>query len=274
MSVKSATIRDYTVVNDKAVAVTAIINLQNHSPLEKVNQQEVLQALSAATGHKMQAIAGTFALRDKGNDRHVVTGFMGLSSGVISIPEGKSVEEATGFQSFSANMFLDDEENLWELSTSGGRNLIRSHTENSMNELETLMASFSSQSFSSLSNYDKQATSAHRADQLQVAGGDMITFMCSESGHVDSALVVAAIDEEQLLCVSSTGAFQIERSEVVASAAEVVASSEIQHPEMVATASFGQTEISKLTDYYTKLYGHNTEYLEKVIGVIKQHAYA
>lgn len=275
MSVQSASIRDYTVVNEKAVRVTAVINLVNQQPLESVSSTEIREALGAATGHKMQAIPDTFIARDKGKDRMVVTGFMGLSSGVISIPENKTVEEVTGFQSFSSNMFLDDEENLWELSAVGGRNLIRSHAANSAHELEQLMASFSSAtSFASMSNYENKATAQANADQASVIGGDLITFMCSESGYLDSALVVASVDDDSLLCVSSAGAFTLDRKEVVSAAAGVVANSNMVHPEMVSVSSIGQTDVTKLTDYYTKLFSHNQEYLNKILAMIKQHACA
>lgn len=266
----SAHIRNYDVVNNTTAHVIASLNFASES-----GAQDVRTALQLATKSKMTPVEGTVVLREDGRDRKTVSAFMTLASEVISVPEEKTVVESTGFKALSSNMFMDDSENLWELKSEGGRNLVRTHVENNMEEMEQLMASVSSSTFTSVSS-SSGVMDAIAQERMNIEGGDMINYV-SESGKLESTLVIAEVqgDSDSLLCLSSDGedGVTISRKAVAMFAKAGQFIEGIQQPEGMASMS-GAVNVDTLVDYYSRVFGYNQEYLAKLTDRIKSHAFA
>lgn len=266
----SAHIRNYDVVNNTTAHVVASLNFASES-----SAQDVRTALQVATKSKLTPVEGTVVLREDGRDRKTVSAFMTLASEVIAVPEEKTVIESTGFTALSSNMFMDDNENLWELKSEGGRNLVRTHVQNNMEEMEQLMASVSSSTFTSVSSSSSVMDSIAK-ERMSIEGGDMINYV-SESGKLESTLVIAEIqgEDNSLLCLSSDGedGVTISRNLVsmFAKAGQFIEG--IQQPEGMASVS-GSVNVDTLVDYYSRVFGYNQEYLAKLTQRIKSHAFA
>lgn len=267
----SAQIRNYDVVNNVTAHVVASLNFAS----ESATSADIRTALQKATKSKLSAIEGTVILREDGKTRKTVSAFMTLSSEVISVPEEKSVVEMTGFRALSSNMFLDDNENLWELKSEGGRNLVRSHLENNMVEMEQLMASVSSTSFSSMSSSDG-TMAVINGERSLIKGGDMITYV-SESGTLESTLVMATVqgDEDTLLCLSADGedSLTLNRNSVSLFVGAEQFQSQLEQPEGMAAMS-GAVNVDAIVDYYSRVFGYNQDYLAQLTSRIKNHAFA
>lgn len=266
----SAHIRNYEVVNNTTAHVVASLNFASES-----SDSEIRLALQKATGGKLSAVEGTTILREDGKTRKVVSAFMTLASEVKSIPDEVSVVEATGFRALSSNMFMDDNENLWELKSEGGRNLVRTHIENNMQEMEQLMASVSSDSFASMSS-SATMLDAIKKERMAVDGGDMITYV-SESGALESTLVIASIqgDEDHLLCLSSDGeeGVQVNRNCVSMFVKGQNFVDNLEQPEGMPSMS-GAVNVDTLVDYYSRVFGYNQDYLAMLTQRIRNHAFA
>ncbi len=266
----SAHIRNYEVVNNTTAHVIASLNFASEA-----SAQDIRNALQVATKSKLTPVEGSVILREDGKSRKIVSAFLTLSSAVISVPEEVSVSEATGFRALSSNMFMDDAENLWELKAEGGRNLVRTHIENNMAEMEQLMASVSSCAFSSESSSTSMLNTI-ATERMSIGGGDMITYV-SESGKLESTLVMATVqgDDNTLLCLSSDGedGVQLSRNCVSMYVKGSQFHGELEQPEGMA-AMAGAVNVDSIVDYYSRVFGYNQDYLAKLVDRIKNHAFA
>ena len=270
----TAFIRSHQPVNSKTVRVVATLV----SEAGTFSKESVRTALQAATKSKFAPVADSVILREDGATRRTVSAFMKLASDVISIPETQTVESATGFRALSSNMFLDDNENLWELNSESGRNLVRTHIENNMEEMTQLMQSVSSVEFSSLSSVgDINLANALDQELLGVQGGDWVSYV-SESGDLESTGVIATSDDDPntLLCLSSdmTAGVELNRNSVVGYMSGADYINQLEQPEGIASMSGGTCNVNTLVDYYSRVFGYNKEYLAKLTERIRAHSYA
>lgn len=263
----SAFIQDHRVVNPSCVRVVATVTDADG----KFESKSCLDALRKATGHKLMPVPNSFAVCEQGKTRKVISGYMSLSKEVIPLSENQEPTDIHGFQAFSSNMFMDDNEKLWELKAGqNGRNLILAHTESTNDEIETLMASVSSDAFSSMSNALSSISHSLDNNAQQIANNDFIAFV-NESSELEQAIVIGELENDVLLVATASGEKEISRY----TAAHVVHANQLEYtmPSMEATAGVGQTERQKLTDYYTKLFDYNHSYRDKILAIVNGHAF-
>ncbi len=224
-------------------------------------------ALVAATiEHKLQdrmtAVAGSFAVLDKGNFTDRITGLVSVKREAMPATE----DNLKGFRATASNMFMDDESEMWVLrKTEAGGLLVKTTGIDDDMTLVHLLESNSSAGFRNSSGYNTAVASA--ADLAQsVAGGMFVSYVNVDNMVAHGFVVATAADSDDVVVLPVVGDVE----EVVKRAAitevhaqdefpQVEATKEEQVEEVVAAAR-GEIDLAFLLEFYKKVYARSPQF--------------
>jgi hypothetical protein len=272
-------IRDFNIIDGDSVQVTATVG---HARNNKPNPQDVMIALHNETGGCLSAVAGSFVSLDSAPVRQVVSGVMSLSKAVLPFTDAQQLENQ-GFRSLSkaGNMFMDAEENIWNVEETGdGKVAVRSTTIDNPEELQGLLSKCSARVSAGQDPSYFTATASSNTQTGAIPAGSFLTYVhegktkfgvcvssvyqTEEESSYTGNLIVLASGEEQSATISDTSVVQV--------AGQV----DYEEPEMdsVSAGNVGKSQIQGLVDYYRKVFGHRPDFFAELEKRIRGHAYA
>ena len=270
-------IRDYEIVNGDHVLVTASVH---HSRGESVDAKQAMVQMHNETQGKLSAVAGSFVVLNDEPVRKVIQGMMALSHAALPVTDNM---EELGFRSLSKNMFLDDQERIWNVEeTESGRIAVRSNTVDNPEELAGLLAQCS---VPISKGSDPQYFSALASSSSTVANhpksGDYVSFV--DAGRTQFGFVISP-EFESDSSASYTGNLSVLASDaekpVTISDKQVVGNMgfvDYPEPEQEASAAVGnvgKTQVQQLVDYYRRVYSYAPKYFAELQKRIRQHVFA
>lgn len=267
----SAQIKNTEVANIHHNIATVVATVQGLASMS--SQDEILVALSAATGHKMSAIAGSVVMMGEYGPNEGI-----FRAAMVPATEALDASAAGNMTALSSNMFMDRSEKLWALRGSGDQSVLVRSVSEDPNELLDMMASCSS-------NYAVEAArdpilrkscEAFAASISAVEGSDIVAFV-NESSAVDvgfvSHITRSAAGEETLTIASMSGdAHDISREAILS----VIPSANIEYSDdvILSQSAANVNPTKQLLDYYRRVFGHAPEYYKKLATIIRGHSFA
>lgn len=245
-----------------------------HTTASKANKTGILQKLTGMWKGAAVPVAGSFKTIDKHGNYERVTGL--IKANRISKP--LEVAQSEGFKSVSANMYMDNEAELWQLhKTAAGSIVVKASGVGDDEELLALLSQ--SCSMLSVSSQIVEFKKENQAHGSHVAGGDYIVFG-EATGAINNGFVVAAGDNSDLIVLDAQNVDRvIHRGAVIGSMSSAKLEvdykpSEQELMEMAIASARGQVDIPKLLDYYRKVFSYSPSYFEKIAQIITNHKYA
>lgn len=266
----SAQIKNTEVAHSASNIVSVIANVQGIASMS--SSDELLVALSTASGHRMSAIAGSVVMMEERGDNEAIFRAM-----MAPAHEVLPASAAGNMTALSSNMFMDASEKLWALRSSGDQQmLVRSVSEDPA-ELADMMQSCSSDINVEMGRDPilRKACAKFAASLSAAEGADIISFVRDDK-QVDVgfiAYVSQSADGEESLAVQNMDGefFSLSSREAVIA---VMPSSNIQYPDVFLSESAASNSSKTLLDYYRRVFGHAPEYFKKLSEIIKGHAFA
>lgn len=266
----SAQIKNTEVAHSASNIVSVIANVQGLASMS--SSDEILAALSEASGHKMTALSGSIVMmEERGKNEGIFRAMMAPATEILP------ASDAGRMTALSSNIFMDASEKLWALRTSGDQSVLVRSVSEDPNELADMMASCSSSHISVELGRDpilRKACEAYAASLSAAEGSDIVSFV-REDRAVDVGFVAyvskSAEGEEKLAIQNMDGeCFEVPRESLVA----VMPSTNINYPDVHLSQS-GQASSSKLLlDYYRRVFGHAPEYFKRLSEIIRGHSFA
>lgn len=263
---------------------TEIINAQAHIaagyavlsglPKDGANANDVMAALSSASQHSLSAVAGSVTyLEDLGAGMALVRTL--LTPATRTLPAA-CINQMT---SVSANIYMDDNDRLWNLRGAGTDKLLVASSAESPDELLEMMSSCSSSAdVTSLNSMPLayRAYQQHTAVLASLSGGDYVTYMREDhsigEGFVAAVSTSATADDVLIIADAEKGEQSCSRDQVISM---VPADSvEVSDDVMLSQSAYTQNPTKTLMDYYRRVYGHAPEYFKRLSAVIRGHAFA
>lgn len=260
-------------LNQHAVVIYANA-VHNQGTIKNVNIDEACASLSASTGNNFVVARNSVTLLDDGRSNSLIRAIMVPAVDVVPM------ENSAHMQALSANMFMDDKDNMWAARDNGsGQVLVRALSIDNPEELVDMMTSCSNTASVStaqaLNPQHSRAIVAFEQSLLDAQGADFVTYFSSKSGAITAGFVAAEVDDAghvELLVVSSESNAQeeqIPREALVG----FVRSDDIEYPDQVTVSSISGVDANALIEYYRKVYGYNTAYFEQLKSNILRHSF-
>tara|TARA_B100000214_G_scaffold357534_2_gene317202 strand:+ start:3819 stop:4637 length:819 start_codon:yes stop_codon:yes gene_type:complete len=266
-------IRDFAVIDGNHVFVTASVH---HGRGQSVDPKQVMVDLHAETEGKLSAVANSFVTINDEPIRTLIQGIMTLSHAVLPVTGDM---EKHGFRSLSSNIFMDKDENIWNVEeTEDGKVAVRSNTIDNPDELQGLLAKCCVKQVSGTDPAYFEAVASSVPDAPE--SGAYVSFVHdaktkfgfvlssvfaseSSSSYTGDVLVVAEGVKEPL---------QISEKQIVANVGQL----DYPEPDLETAASgnVGVSQKQQLVDYYQKVFGHAPQYFAELQKRIRQHVFA
>lgn len=265
----SAQIKNTEVAHSATNIVSVIANVQGLASMSSAD--EILSALSEASGHRMTALSGSVVMmEERGKNEAIFRAQMAPATEVLP------AAAAGNMTALSSNIFMDATEKLWALRSSGDQSvLVRSVSEDPA-ELADMMASCSSSVALEMGRDPilRKACEQFAASLSAAEGSDIVSFV-REDRTVDVgfiAYVSKSADGEEKLAVQNMAGehFEISREALVA----VMSNSSIHYPEVHLSESAAANSTKTLLDYYRRVFGHAPEYFNRLAEIIRGHSFA
>lgn len=272
MSKVTANIKNHRQIDDATVIVSASLSHGRDLP----EMASVSASLGAQTDHSLTVIPGSIRVIEKSPFRSTVTAAMRPST--EAIPFTKNMP---GFSALSSNVYMDESDRMWTLENNAdGKVLVRSHIADDSDDIAHLMQSCSS--FNGSSNLDvasmRSVSSAGLMAAMTLEPSDVISFV--RNGNLELGAVISSESSEQgttframsFSADPNEGSFAFNPDQLIHNFGD--ADGSITFPEdTTMTALSGNARAADLVDYYRKLYGHNQEFLNKLLGQINAYAF-
>lgn len=265
----SAQIKNTEVAHSSSNIVSVIATVQGIASMSSAD--EMLVALSAASGHRMSTIAGSVVMmEERGANEAIFRAMMAPAHEVLP------ATAAGNMTALSSNMFMDANEKLWALRSSGDQQmLVRSVSEDPA-ELADMMQSCSSDIAVEIGRDPilRKACANFAASLSAAEGSDIVSFVRDDK-QVDVgfiAYVSKSADGQEALAIQSMDGevFSVSREAVIA----VMPSTNVHYPDVHLSESAAANSSKTLLDYYRRVFGHAPEYFKKLSEIIKGHAFA
>lgn len=256
----------YALAGDGMARVTAEIT---HTSESRADSNVVALALRDKLQGRMQAVAGSFATLEKDAFREVITGIVGCVRDIQPV-----TPDLKGFRATAANMFMDDEKDMWVLrKTEAGQILVKTTGIDDDVSLVNLLDSVSTSSWQQSARHGAFAAHASSAQPSEVAGGDFVSYV--GFNQVCHGFVLATTDDGQALVLSQ----ESDEPEAIKVAAVTQVHDQTNFPEVqvdmdtaVASSRAG-VGLSTLVNFYKKVYGHNSEFYKEFVARLQGHAF-
>jgi len=246
-----------------------------HTSESKVNHALVLKAIGEKFQGKMEAVASSFTSVSKGPVDELITGVVSVVRDIVAL-DGDTAPK--GFKSYSSNMFMDEEDQLWAVSQSDqGKLLIRTTGIDDDESLLNLLSSVSSNIVNTRETQHMQSISSAVASQ--VAGGDYVSYV-NANNQLALGYVIATTDTEQAVILQPEAA----EPEIVSVAAivDIMDVSEAKQPELddsqkvnlSMSAARGDVNVAMLLDYYKLMFQADPSYYKEIEKRVKSRVWA
>lgn len=266
-------IKSYALAGDGIARVVVDVT---HTQASRDDHNLVAKALRSKLGNKMEAVAGSFIGVDKGSYVERVTGLVGVVREIRAIASDKDMN---GFRCTAANMFMDDEKDMWQLKkTEAGQIMIKTSGIDDDASLVNLLDSCSSAGHRSSPEYGKLCAMASGAN-TNVTGGNFVSFVDMNNTIQEGFVVATASDADDVL-VLQTGAEDAEAIKLGA-ITEVHDTENFPDPkfteeekvDQAVAASRGAAPVEAMVAYYRKIYSMNPKFFAEFEKRIRGHSF-
>lgn len=257
-------------VGDGMVRVVANVCHANGS---HKNHKAVESELQARFDNKLRAVSGSFKSMSFNANIEQITGVMRVNVKAIPV-----VENMAGFRSVSSNLFMDEEDNMWNLKkTEAGEVLVQNTGIGDHESLRHMMDMCCSSS--SMSSVMRSVSSSQQEMVRNLESGSFVSYCSAASNSIKLGFVVCASDTEgKLIVLPQDG----EAEEVDTGAVTEEFDTE-QLPDVELTkedeataavaAARGSVDISVLLAYYKKVFAYSPDYYQEFARRVQQHAF-
>ncbi len=247
-----------------------------HTAASRVNPGLIAQALLNKTDNRLSAVAGSFRVMDRGPLSDTVTGILSYNRESIAVA---SSDDMKGFTAVASNMFMDDEERMWNLhKTESGSLLVRSSGIDDDQALIGLLASLSSSPQTSTEGRQLTAMASSLRDRVE--GGQFVSFVNANNMLAHGFVVVTAADTDDAIvltgekdepeAIKTNSVTEIH--ELGADAPQVELSEQEQVDVAVASAA-GRVSLDMMVDYYRRMFAASPEYFEQFKQRLLSHGF-
>lgn len=251
INTQTASIVDYRMITPRLAEVIAHVT-------GKMNKAEMFDRILGALNGLASPVRESFRWVDPGS---TVIGFVNTNHEVQPIEQN---DPLTGYKNVAANMYLDDEENLWSLEeTAGGKYLVRNGTD----DLPTVLSSVKR-------SRPTGAPMLASLASVDVTSGELVAFV-DHQNDVSYGMVIGSkqgdADTKAILAFGSGKLVRVHK-DLIVTAVTVEFGNKDKIGDRPVTA--GVPDPEKMIEYYRKAYSYNADYLEKVIRDIEEQAAA
>lgn len=253
-------IKSYALAGDGMARVLVEVT---HTEESRKNPAVIAEAIKGRLNNQMEAVAGSFNTVEKGSFTERLTGIVSTIRKMIPVTE----ENMKGFRATAANMFMDEEKEMWALhKTQAGQILVQTTGIGDDMSLVNLLDSCSSAGFRNSPEYGRLSAMASAVSN-QATAGDFVSYVNFDNSISHGFVVVTAADTDDVL-VLPVGA---QEGEAVKRAAITQVHAQDEFPaheqtsdEQVETvvASARGISVDFLLDYYKKVYARNPKFYE------------
>lgn len=245
-----------------------------HTSESRADHASITAAIRKKLQGKLECVAGSFSVLEKGNFVDRITGVIGAVRESVAITADSDLK---GFRAMASNMFMDDEKDMWVLrKTPAGKLLVKATGIEDDLTLVNLLDSVSSAGYQS-GNDHARLTAQCSATKAQ--GGDFISFV-DVNNNIRSAFVVAQVVGTEDLVVSQS---DVDEAEVIHQGSVIEVHDQDDFPEVKDTAeeqveqavasARGTSSIETIVQYYKKIYSSNPAFFKEFEKRIRSHSY-
>ena len=246
-------VNDYEVVTPSLAKVVLNMSGMPDGPLE------IRAAIAKLFKNQASAVEGSFRWATRQGDIKTAVGYVRAHNDVREYEE----QAAAGkYRVMSSNLLMDNEDrSLWEVRDgAGSKYLCRQGNE----DLTALV----------------HMATAHKASLpslVQLASGqpapkDFVAFVDAQTEEVRYGFAVAAAAEGKVSVVATDDESLVEVSEALV--IDVYELEKAEHARLSATAAADGLSREAMVEYYKKAYSYSPEYIQEIIKMIDQHAFA
>ncbi len=248
-----------------------------HTAKSRVDANLVRSAIAKKFDNQLEAVAGSFSLKDRGPVSDVITGLVTPRREAIAVA---SSADMNGFRAIAGNMFLDEEDRIWSLNkTAAGSLLVRT---TGIDDDSTLLGMLTATASSVINGKEeREMIATASAVRNNVVGGSYVTFVnannlvdhgyilatANDNGNEVAAVLPAGADEAQEISVNAV----IDVHEISPKMPQFSEEEEMQ--QNVAVAS-GRVNLDMLLDYYKKVFAADPSYYEQFATRLKEYSFA
>jgi hypothetical protein len=245
-----------------------------HTEESRKDPSVIASAIRARLDNKMEAVAGSFTTVEKGSFVERITGIVSTIRKAIPVTE----ENMKGFRATAANMFMDEEKEMWALhKTQAGQILVQTTGIGDDMSLVNLLDSCSSAGFRNSPDYGRLSAMAS-ATATQVQGGDFVSYVNFDNSIGLGFVVATAADTDDIL-VLPHGA---EEAEAIKRAAvtQIHAQDEFPAHELTSeeqveqvVASARGVSVEDLLSFYKKVFARNAKFYDLFAARVRSHQF-
>lgn len=252
MSAIRFSVNDYQVVTPTLAKV--VLNMAGHpdSPIE------IRAAIAKLFKGQASAVEGSFRWATRQGDIKTAVGFVKAN---VDVREFDEKAEAGKYRVMSANLLMDNEDrSLWEVREGAqAKYLARQGNE----DLTALV-------------HMATARVSGSPRLVQVASGqpatkDFVAFVDVSTEEVRYGFAVTSAFEGKVTVIATDDESPVEVAE--ANIIDVFELDQEEHARLSATAANGLSK-EAMIEYYKKAYSYSPEYIQEIIKMIDQHAFA
>lgn len=267
-------IKSYALAGDGLARVLVEVT---HTEASRNNSSIVLNALKGRLNNQMEAVAGSFTSIDKSAFTERITGIVSTIRNMIPVTE----ENMKGFRATAANMFMDEEKEMWALhKTQAGQILVQTTGIGDDMSLVGLLDSCSSAGFRNSPDFGRLSAMAS-AVPAQAQAGDFVSYVNFDNSISHGFVVVTAADTDDAL-IMPVGATEGEGDAIKRAAiTQIHAQDEfpVYEPtseEQVETvvASARGIDVNFLLEYYRKVYARSPKFFDMFAQRLRAHQFA
>lgn len=242
LNTNTLSINDYRLINESLAEVVV-------SYTGEMSRDEKAVALSRLLNEEATPVLGSFVELSKG----VATGFVALTP-AVRLFQGES--ELAAFKQLASNMYMDaQDDTLWEMREgAAGRYLVRQTQE----ELPAILASARSPRRAGIPSISSVVRASVKEEELVcfVHGTETDYGVCVGRSKTSGNPVVLSMSNPQ--------------TPVAVDPSLVVWATSIDKSELSAVrVAAAVTGAQQVIDYWTQVFGHDREYLQKMIQGIE-----
>lgn len=249
-----------------------------HAAGSREDHALVTKSLSKYFDNKLAVVEGSFRCYSKNSVSEQISGLIRVNTECVALTD----ENEGSFRALSSNIYVDNEDKMWQLRASeGGRLLVKETGIGDEDALESLLqhaikggSSFSSAEQVSLSN------AAEIANKIcsTLEGGSYVVYASSLTNKTEHGFVVATAEDGFIVVSSDTGAEELVKPAAIVEqlATEQMPSAELSEQEKIDIAvstSRSGVNVNQIVAYYKKVYGQHKEFFAELSKRIRGHAF-
>ena len=265
-------IKSYALAGDGMARVIVEVT---HTHESRANPQVVAETLNKKLQGKMAAVAGTFHSLERSSFTERLTGIISVVRQAISV-DG----DMKGFRALAANMFMDDEQDMWVLrKTEAGQIMVKTTGIDDDMTLLNLLESVSSSSMSTSTSEFNRMTAQASSISSAAEAGDFVSYV-TQDNLLSHGFVVAGVQDTDDLVVLSPGS---EEGESIKRAAVTVIHNQAEFPameetkeeevEQVVAAARGGIDLPFLLEYYKKVFSRSPAFYQQFADRLRKHSF-